>query len=63
MDYYKVLGVSNNASLMEIKKAYKELCKKHHPDFNQNTSSVNLEEQMKKINEAYSTLKNSSSRR
>ncbi len=49
-DYYKILGVSNNASHAEIKQAYREHAKHAHPD-----SGGNLE-QMQQLNEAYSTL-------
>ncbi len=52
-DYYKVLGVDRNASKEEIKKAYKRLAKKHHPDLNKESSS---EEKFKEINEAASVL-------
>ena len=50
MDYYKVLGVSENASSDEIKKAYRKLSLKHHPDRKGDV------ETFKKINEAYQTL-------
>ena len=50
MDYYKVLGVNENSSDDEIKKAYRKLSLKHHPDRGGNG------EEFKKINEAYSTL-------
>ena len=56
-DPYKVLGVSPDASDEEIKKAYRELARKYHPD---NYSGSNLsdlaEEKMKEINEAYDTV-------
>ncbi|MBI5871466.1 molecular chaperone DnaJ [archaeon] len=52
-DYYKILGISKNASQEEIKKAYRELAKKYHPDLNKETSS---KERMQEINEAYSIL-------
>ena len=51
MDYYERLGVSRNASPDEIKRAYKKLAIKHHPD------KGGDHEQFKKINEAYDTLK------
>ncbi len=54
-DYYKVLGVSKNASENDIKKAYKKLAIKYHPDKNQNNKE-DAEEKFKKISEAYSVL-------
>lgn len=53
-DYYKILGVSQNASQEEIKRAWRRLCKKHHPDYNQ--GSKESQEKMKQINEAYEML-------
>lgn len=50
MDYYKVLGVNPNSSQGEIKKAFRQLSLKHHPDRGGDA------EEFKKINEAYSTL-------
>ncbi len=50
MDYYKVLGVNESSSQDDIKKAYRKLSLKHHPDRGGD------EEQFKKINEAYSIL-------
>ena len=50
MDYYKVLGVGENADEQEIKKAYRKLSLRHHPDRGGDA------EEFKKINEAYSTL-------
>ena len=50
MDYYKVLGVSENSSHEEIKKSFRKLSLKHHPDRGGN------EGEFKKINEAYQTL-------
>tara|TARA_B100000963_G_scaffold217255_1_gene189436 strand:- start:358 stop:1305 length:948 start_codon:yes stop_codon:yes gene_type:complete len=50
MDYYKVLGVNPNSSQAEIKKAFRQLSLKHHPDRGGDA------EEFKKINEAYSTL-------
>jgi len=52
-DYYKTLGVSNNASKEEIKKAYKQLAKQYHPDLNKEKGS---EEKFKEISEAYAVL-------
>ena len=54
---YDVLGVSRNASDDEIKKAYRELAKKYHPDNFPDASLRELaEEKMKEINEAYDML-------
>ena len=56
-DPYKVLGVSPNASDEEIKRAYRELARKYHPDNYQNNPLADLaEEKMKEINEAYDAI-------
>lgn len=56
-DPYSVLGVSSSASDEEIKKAYRELARKYHPDNYQNNPLADLaEEKMKAINEAYDTI-------
>ena len=51
MDYYKILGVSPDCSIEDIKKAYKKLALKYHPDHNPNTK-----EDFLKIQEAYDFL-------
>jgi len=51
MDYYKILGVSSNSSIEDIKKAYKKLALKYHPDINPDTK-----EDFLKIQEAYDFL-------
>lgn len=53
-DYYEILGVSRNTSPEEIKKAYRKLARKHHPDVNVN--SKDAEARFKEISEAYDTL-------
>ncbi len=55
-DYYKILGVSPSASKAEIKKAFREQAKSHHPD------KGGDEKQFKKINTAYETLSNEQKR-
>ena len=52
-DYYEVLGLQKGASEDEIKKAYRSLAKKYHPDINKEPGA---EEKFKEINEAYDTL-------
>jgi preprotein translocase subunit Sec63 len=59
-DYYKILGVGRTVGIEKIKKAYRELALKHHPDKYQNASESKKKEQkkiMKDINEAYDVLK------
>ncbi|MBW3023229.1 molecular chaperone DnaJ [Candidatus Woesearchaeota archaeon] len=52
-DYYSILGVSKGANKDEIKRAYKTLAKKYHPDLNKEAGS---EEKFKEVNEAYKVL-------
>lgn len=54
MDYYDLLGISKNASQEDIKKAYKKLAMKYHPDRNNNEKDAEVK--FKEINEAYSVL-------
>lgn len=53
-DYYKILGIDKNASESDIKKAYRKLAKKYHPDLNPNNTKA--QEKFKEINEAYEVL-------
>lgn len=59
-DYYKILGVEKTATKEEIKKAYRKLAQKYHPDMNQNNKES--EERFKEISEAYEVLKDSDRR-
>ncbi|MEX2425556.1 MAG: DnaJ C-terminal domain-containing protein [Thermomicrobiaceae bacterium] len=54
-DYYQLLGVSRDADEKEIKRAYRKLARKYHPDAN--TGEPNTEDRFKEINEAYEVLK------
>ena len=53
-DYYKTLHVAKEASQEEIKRAYRKLARKHHPDINKD---ANAEARFKEINEAHDVLK------
>jgi molecular chaperone DnaJ len=60
-DFYKVLGVAENASAAEIKKAYRKLAKQYHPDANPNDSAA--AERFKEVSEAYSVLSDDDKRK
>ena len=53
-DYYRVLGVARTASQDEIKKAYRKLARKHHPDVNQGNKAA--EEKFKQLSGAFEVL-------
>jgi molecular chaperone DnaJ len=60
-DYYKALGVSKEASAAEIKKAFRALAKKHHPDSNENDPKA--EARFKEVSEAYDVLSDDAKRK
>jgi molecular chaperone DnaJ len=60
-DYYKTLGVAENASGEDIKKSYRRLAKQHHPDANPNNPSA--AERFKEIGEAYAVLSDETKRK
>jgi curved DNA-binding protein len=59
-DYYKILGVDKSATIDDIKKAYRKLALKHHPD--RNPGNKDAEEKFKKISEAYAVLSDAEKR-
>ena len=59
-DYYEVLGVDKNASEAEIKRAYRKVAKKYHPDMNPGDKEA--EEKFKEAAEAYDVLSNEDKR-
>jgi curved DNA-binding protein len=58
-DYYKILGVARGASDEEIKKAYRKLARKYHPDV---SKEANAKEKFQEVSEAYETLKDKEKR-
>lgn len=61
IDYYKVLGITKNANEDEIKKAYRKMARKYHPDLNPNDKEA--EKKFKEINEANEVLGNAENRK
>ena len=61
IDYYKILGVDKKSSEKEIKKAYRKLARKFHPDLNPNNKEA--EKKFKEVNEAYEVLGNKENRK
>jgi len=60
VDYYKILGLEKNASADDIKKAYRKLARKYHPDMNPNDKES--EKKFKELNEANEVLSNPENR-
>lgn len=60
-DYYKILGVAKTATTKDIKKAYRKLARKHHPDLNPDNKEA--EKKFKEINEANEVLSNAENRK
>src|SRR5664279_951009 len=60
-DYYNILGVKKDAKADEIKKAYRRLARKHHPDVNPNDKGS--EDKFKEVQEAYDVLSDEKKRK
>jgi len=54
MDFYETLGVKRDAAVDDIRKAYRKLARKHHPDLNPGDKTA--EDRFKKVQEAYDVL-------
>ncbi len=61
IDYYKILGLSKNATEKDIKKAYRKFARKYHPDLNPNDKAA--EKKFKEVNEANEVLSNTANRK
>ena len=61
IDYYKILGISKDATQEDIKKAYRKLARKYHPDLNKD--NPNAQEKFQEINEANEVLSNPEKRK
>lgn len=59
-DYYKILGIDRNSTEIEIKRAYRKMALKYHPDVNDDINATAL---FKDVNEAYRTLGNATKKR
>jgi curved DNA-binding protein CbpA len=57
-DYYTILGIKSDATLEQIKRAYRRLVRLHHPDLNKDAQ----DDRIKRLNEAYSVLSNAARR-
>ena len=60
-DYYSILGLNRSASQQDIKKAYRSLARKYHPDVN--PGDLKAEEKFKEVNEAYNVLNDEQSKK
>lgn len=63
LDPYAVLGVSRDATPLQVARAHRQLAKRHHPDLHEAAEAIGAAEQMRRINEAWAILSNPSRRR
>ena len=61
IDYYKILGIDKNSTEAEVKKAYRKLARKYHPDLNPNDKEA--EQKFKEVNEANEVLSHPENRK
>ena len=62
-DYYDVLGLPKTASQDELKKAYRRLARKYHPDLHSGSKKAEMENKFKELNEAYEVLRDEKNRK
>ena len=62
-DYYVVLGIPKTATQDEIKKVYRRLARKYHPDLHPGAKKAEMETKFKELNEAHDVLRNEDSRK
>ena len=62
-DYYVVLGVEKTASAEDLKKSYRRLARKYHPDLHPGTKKTEMEKKFKELNEAYEVLGDEATRK
>ncbi len=63
LDPYAVLGVSRDATPLQVARAHRQLAKRHHPDLHEGAEALNAADQMRRINEAWAILSNPARRR
>ena len=62
-DFYSILGVSKTADQKELKKAYRRLARKYHPDLHPGEKKAGMEKKFQELNEAYEVLGDEASRK
>ena len=62
-DYYEIMGVDRNATEEEMKRVYRKLARKYHPDLQTAKDKKEAEEKFKELNEAYEVLRDPEKRK